>query len=906
MNNRLNELGRRLRALVRRNQIDADLAEEMRIHLDLRAQQQTETGIAPNEARYAAQRKFGNTLFLKEAGREVWGWASLERLWQDLRYAVRMLRNSPGFTAVALLSLTLGIGANTAIFSLLNAVILRLLPVPDPQQLVQFTYTIPASGPDNWNSWFGYPHLERFREESGVLSGVFGGVGLNRVNVGWHGTAGLAQCDAYTGNFFSVLGVAPQQGRLFVASDDREGADVAVISDAYWRTRFGADPGIIGQTILIDQLPFTVIGITPPKFSIYTTAARDVWVPLHAIDRFTPDPSRWQAAFSSWLLIAGRLRPGVSVVEAEAELDVIHRRLLVEQLAASERASSESMQRFVRESRLVLRPAGNGMLTGIRQMYALPLKLLMGVAAMVLLISCANVANLVLARASHRRREIAVRMALGSGRARVIRQLLTENLLLAAVGGVLALAVARWGSAALVHMISTGDSLVPLDVRPDWHVFGFTAAVSVASGLLFGLVPAIRGTRVDPGSALKEGARGSTRSSRLPDRVLVGIQVTLSLVLITGAGLFTRTLENLRHVDVGYDRNNILMFSVDAKLGGYSTERVGALYRAILDHTAEVPGVQSASMSIARPVDDQYYLIDRIGQVDGRNLREAETIKVAWNAMSPGYFSTVGTPILMGRDFDLRDSGRAQRVVIVNESLARQALPGKNPIGHRLDGAEIIGVVKDSLYGGARDQLRPVLYRSLFQGVGGTDQSQWVGAGAVSVELRYRSGASLVDEVRQAVSGVDRYLPIFSVKTLRAQTEDSFLRERLLATISSFFGGLALLLACLGLYGLMAYAVARRTAEIGIRMALGAHSQAVVWLILRETLWLVLCGIVSGVPLAMWFAQYAKSLLFGIAPADPLVIAAATALLIGCAVLAAFLPARRASCIDPMVALRYE
>jgi len=900
------ELWRRLTALSRRKQIDADLEEEMRLHMDLRAQQQAEAGLNLDDARYTARRKFGNLLLLQEAAREVWGWASLERLWQDLRYAIRMLRNSPGFTAVALLSLTLGIGANTAIFSLLNAVILRLLPVPDPQQLVQFTYTIPSSGPDNWNSWFGYPHLERFREQSRTLSGVFGGVSLNGVNVGWHGTAGLAQCDAYTGNFFSVLEVAPQQGRLFVADDDRPGADAVVLSDGYWRTRFGGDPRIVGQTILIDQLPFVVIGITPPRFSIYTTAERDLWVPLHAIDRFTPDPSRWHAAFSSWLLIAGRLQPGVPVAAAEAELDLIHRRLLAEQLAASDRYGRQSLERLVRESHLLLRPAANGMLTGIRQMYALPLKLLMGVAAMVLLISCANVANLVLARASHRRRDIAVRMALGSGRARVIRQLLTENLLLAGVGGVLALAVARWGSIALVCMISTGDSLVPLDVHPDWHLFGFTAAVSVASGVLFGLVPAVRTTRVDPTSALKEGSRSSTRFSRLPDRMLVGIQMTLSLVLITGAGLFTQTLGNLRHVDVGYDRDNILMFSVDAKLGGYSGKRAGALYRAILDHTSAVPGVQSASMSIARPVDDQYYLIDRIGQVDGHDLPEAETIKVAWNSMSPGYFSTVGTPILLGRDFDLRDSGRAEKVVIVNESLARQALPGRNPIGHHLDGAEIIGMVKDSLYGGARDQLRPVLYRLLFQSEGGTDQSQWVGAGAVSVELRYRSGSGLVDEVRQAVASVDRYLPIFRVKTLRAQTEDSFLRERLLATISSFFGGLALLLACLGLYGLMAYAVARRTAEIGIRMALGARSKEVVWLILRQTLLLVLCGIASGVPLAIWFARYTKSLLFGIAPADPLVIAAATLLLMGSAVLAAFLPARRASRIDPMVALRYE
>lgn len=381
--------------------------------------------------------------------------------------------------------------------------------------------------------------------------------------------------------------------------------------------------------------------------------------------------------------------------------------------------------------------------------------------------------------------------------------------------------------------------------------------------------------------------------------------MTLSLVLITGAGLFTRTLENLRRVGVGYDRDNILMFSADAKLAGYPKERVGALYRAILDKTAALPGVQSASVSIVRPVDDQYYLVDRIGQVDGRKLPDAETIKVAWNAMSPGYFSTVGTPILMGRDFDLRDSAAGSKAVIVNESLARQALPGQNPVGHRLDGAEIIGLVKDSLYGGAREQPRPVLYRPLFQSQGGTDPSQWVGAGAVSFELRYRSGASLVDEVRQAVASVDN-VPIFLVKTLQAQTEDSFLRERLLATISSFFGGVALLLACLGLYGLMAYAVARRTAEIGIRMALGARLREIIWLVLRETLWLVLAGIGLGVPLAIWISRNAKALLFGVTAADPVIMAVSVAALIGVAVLAGYLPARRASRIDPMVALRYE
>jgi predicted permease len=887
--------------LFSRRRIYGELSEEIQEHLEEKIEELVASGMSRKQAAAAARREFGNVTLIEEDSRNAWRWHSIENFLMDVRYGLRMLRKSPGFAAVAILTLALGIGANTAIFSLLNAVVLRLLPVPNPQQLVQFAYT----GIGDWNSYFGYPQLERFRSQARMLSGIFGGVGLNNVNVGWRGSAGLAQCDAYTDNFFSVLEVAPQRGRLFVPGDDREGTDVVVLSDRYWRSRFAADPAIIGQTILINQLPFTVIGIAPPKFSIYVGGARDLWVPLHALDRFNPDPNRWRASFTSWLLIAGRLGPGDSLAQSQAELDVIHRRLLGEQLLEVEQPGPR-MRQFVSESHLVLHPAATGMLSGLRHTYALPLQMLMGIAGIVLLISCVNVANLALARASHRRPEIALRMALGSGRVRVIRQLLTESFLVAGAGGVLGLAIAWCGGTVLVRMISTGDSRVPLDVRPDWPVFGFTSAVSLAGGILFGLVPAIRGTRVDPGSALKQGTHATTGPSRFLDRALVAVQVTLSLVLITEAGVFTRTLENLRHVDMGYERDNILMFSVDAKLAGYPKERAGALYRAILDKAAILPAIQSASVSIVRPLDDRYYLVDVIGQIDGRTLPEAERIKVAWNAMSPGYFSTVGTPLLMGRDFDKRDTAAASGVVIVNESLARQALPGQNPIGHRLDGAEIIGVVKDSHYGGAREQPRPVLYRSLFQGQGGTDPGQWVGMGAVSFELRYRSGAGLVDEVRQAVASVDCNVPIFHVKTLRAQTEDSFLRERLLATFSNFFGGLALLLACLGLYGLMAYAVARRTAEIGIRMALGARRRGIIWLIVRETLWLVSAGAVVGIPLAVWLSRYAKTLLFGIAGADPAVFAASLAALIGVGVLAGFLPARRASRIDPMVALRYE
>ncbi len=886
---------------------ERDLKRELQNHLDLETEEFQQAGLTPDRARYAAQRALGNSTLIQEVTREMWGFMSIDRFRQDLRYATRSLLHSPAYSAVAVFSLALGIGANAAIFSLLNAVVLRPLPVPDPQQLVQLTYTMPTDQAENWNSYFGYPQLERLRAQTQTLSGVFSGVGLGLVNVGVRGNTGTAQGDAYTDNFFSVLGLTPQAGRFFAAGEDQDDASVAVLSDRFWRSRFAADPSIVGQAITINQLPFTVIGIAPRGFTgLYVGASRDLWVPLHALSRLKPDPKRWQTPFTSWLLIAGRLRPAIPRQQAEAELDLLYRRHLAEQLAASDRRASLFEQRLVRDSHLVLRSAATGTVSSLRHDYELPLKLLLGVAGVVLLISCANVANLVLARASHRRREIALRMALGSGRLRVVRQLLTESLLLSFGGGIAALAIAKWGVAALVRMISTGDTPLPLDVHPDWRVFSFTATVSLASGILFGLAPAIRGTRVDPGPALKGGARGAATHSRTLDRALVIAQVTLSLVLVTGAGLFTRTLQNLRSVNVGYDRENILMFAADAKLAGYPKERAGAIYQQIADKVAALPGVQSSSASVVRPIDDQYYLVDRVRNIDGRDLPENDTIQVAWNASSPGYFATVGIPILRGRDFDLRPGACAFMCILVNESMARKAFPNENPIGHRMDDAEIIGVVADTHYNGIQDQPRPVIYRPLFQIQGNMNPAMWVGGGGISFELRYRADTGLIDAVRQAVASVDRNLPIFRIKTLRAQTDDSLMRERLLATISNFFGVLAMLLACLGLYGLMAYAVARRTAEIGVRMALGANRGQIVWLVLRGTLWLVGAGIALGIPLSLWASRYAKSLLFEVSAADPLLLAVPVAALLAVAAIAAWLPARRAAKVDPLVALRYE
>ncbi len=893
---------RKLGWLARRGTKEAELLEELEFHLAEEAEEAAAAGLTGEGAKYAARRDLGNLALVMEDTRAAWGWVCLERFGQDLRYSVRTLRRNPGFAAAAILSLALGIGANTAIFSLLNAVVLKPLPVPDPHQLVEFTNSIPLweTGSSWQKSLYAYPQLETFQAHSKTMSAIFGGTGLGRINVGYRATSAVADGDAYSGNFFSALGITPQYGRFFGAGEDRSGASVAVLSDDYWRSRFAADPSIVGGAITINQEPFTVIGIAPPGFTGTSVGAGpNLWLPLHALDRLRPDPKRWTEPFSAWMFIAGRLRPGVSREQAQAELNVIHRRFLAGQLSVSELGGMGNVQRYARESRLQLAPAAGGTASGLRQRYAFPLKLLMAVAGIVLLLACANIANLLLARASNRRREIAVRLALGASRGRLVRQFLTESLVFAAAGGLLAAPLAWGGSRVLVSMISTGDSGAALVVGPDWRIFAFNAAVSLLTGILFGLAPALRSTRARPGDTLKQGTR---RSSRSIEGILVVAQVALSVVLIAGAGLFLRTVRKLWNVDAGFDRENVLMFSIDARLAGYPPGRAGSVYRAILRKVEALPGVKSAAASIVRPVDDEFHLLDQVNEIDGRSLPDRSAIRVAWNAVSPGYFSTVSTPLVSGRDFEPRDNEAAPKVVIVSESLSRLAFPNRNPLGHQLGEATVVGVVKDSLYGGARDPRRPLLYHPLFQH-GPAQEFQW---GFVSFELRPGDPAGVLPEVRRAVASVDPGLPVFRVNTLVAQTAQSLTAERLLATLSAFFGSLALLLACIGLYGLMAYTVALRTAEIGIRLALGARRDHIMWLVLRETLWLTLAGIAVGVPLALWAARYAKSVLFGITASDPLTIVFTVALLLGAAALAGYIPARRAVRLDTMQALRCE
>jgi predicted permease len=822
---------------------------------------------------------------------------------RDIAYSVRSLLRSPGFAAIVVLSLALGIGANTAIFSLLNALLFRTLPVAAPDQLVQFENTVLLwdTGGNYGKSLFDYPQYEFFNANSKSLSAVFAGTGIGKINVNFRGTGGIAEAVAYTDNVFSVLGLNPQRGRFFLPGEHRAAAPVAVISDRFWHGRFDADPSVVGGAISINQIPFTVVGVTPPEFlGLSTGYCPDVWVPLGALERISPDRKRWTEPFLSWLRIGGRLRPDVQRNTAQAELDVARRQFLTFQLAASQIRDRQNVQHFVRDGHLILRSAATGMGSSVRNDYERPLELLQLLAAIVLLVACANIANLSLARASRRQREIAISLALGASRGRLIRQLLTESMVLALGGGVLAVVVAWWASLGLVRMISAGDSWMQLVVTPDWRVFCFAAGVSLATGILFGLAPALRATRIAPGQFMKEGPREGGKSSRAMDRVLVIAQVALCVVLITGAGLFVNTLDSLWKVNVGYDRQNILLFSVNAQLAGYSYDRAGAVYRETLRRLREMPNLKSASASVVRPVDDEFRLFDQITEFDGVKVPDRDGIRVAWNAISPKYFETVSTSIVAGRDFDLRDDEHAPKVVIVNESLARKAFPNRNAIGHYLGYFQVVGIVRDSKYEGARDEAKPVLYYPLFQT--GPDQAfRW---GYVSFELRYRSDAKLLEQVRKEVAAVDRALPLFRAQTLLAQTEDSLLKERLLAKVSSFFGLLALTVACVGLWGLMAYSVARRTSEIGVRMALGASGGQLMGLVLRESALVTLIGIAGGVPLALITSDLARPLLFGAQASDSLTIT--VLILVGTSLLASCIPASRALRVDPVVALRSE
>ncbi len=882
---------KRLRLRVwRRAEDDRDLDDEIRFHLAREAELRVESGTAADEARLSARRDFGNVARVKEVTRAMRSWTSLETLAQDLRFGVRLLRRSRVFAAFSILSLALGIGATTAIFSLFDAIVLRQLPVHDPDRLVALSF---AARGNRANNYLTYPHFARMRDTNTTFDGMFAWTGMPRIGARLDGRAEIVSGVMVSGTYYEVLGLRPAHGRLLTADDDRPGnATSVVISHGYWTRRFGASPDVLGKSLTLQDVPFTIVGVEPRGFTgTNVGSSPDVIIPLRADDRWSTGPRPWEATGWTWLEVIGRLRPGVGFERAQTELTSIFR--ATEE--ASPRASVPGSPTHPPGS-VFVEAAATGGQSALRRNHERGLRLILMMLAAVVLLASLNVATLLLARSEARRDEMTTRLALGAGRWRIVRQLMTESVLIAVLGGALGLAIAWWGSQTLLRIAVRDTTAMAVDLTPDARVLGFTAIMSGLTCILFGLLPAVRAT-----SALRTAARHevASRRRRWLDRSLVASQTALSLVLLVFAALFVRSLQNLWERDPGYQRTNVAMFSVDAGLAGKKGIEIANTYRALLDALRALPGVRLASASAVGPVSYSSYFIDSVTKLGDLDFPGDQRIRVAMNYLSPGYFETLGIPLVAGRDFDSRDGPEAPKVVIISEKLASKF--AGNPIGQSLSGSrEVIGVAKDSRYASVKDAPRDVVYWPMFQ------SAESIGY-APSFEVRYDGNtADAFRSIRAAVTAVDPSLTIFRLNTLEGYTRDLLSQERLLAMLSTYVGGFALLLACIGLYGLMMYAVTQRTPELGLRMALGSRPSGVRRIVLQESATTVLIGIVVGIGLALWLGRLVQGQLVDLQATDPVALATATLVLAVVACGAAYLPALRASRIDPMIALRRE
>ena len=890
--------------LFRRRQREEELDEEVQSHLRMAAQERMEQGEAAEQARASAVREFGNVILIKEVTRDMWGFRWLETLLQDLRYGLRAMRRNPGFTAVAVLTLGLGIGANTAIFSLINALMLRTLPVRNPGQLVELLHRYPGEPRVNG---FSRSSFEHFRDNNRVFSGLIG-VMPSRFQVRGEGLEPETLDGEYVvGGFFPVLGVKPALGRLIGPQDDQMGAvgsAVAVVSWSYWKSRFNLDPGILGKRITVEDVPLTVVGVTPREFFGLMTWSRPcVWVPL-AMEPVIDRPSRLAPGHMG-LALVGRLKPGVSIEQARAEMSVLFQ-FTVEEM------TKNSKDPLWRQLKMEVAPAGAGLST-LRDNFAKPLLYLMALVGLLLLIACTSIASMLLARAVARQREMALRISLGAGRFRLVRQLLTESLLLSAAGSLLGVFLAYLGAKSILRIITSGRRIVELpahleiDVHPDVHVLLFAAGVALLTGVLFGLAPAWTAFASAPSASLREiGTAGGTRLQRLFGKSLVVAQVALSVVLLSAAGLFVGHLWNLQHLNLGFRRDHVLLVTLDPRRSEYKDEQLSRLYQELLGRMEALPGVRSATLSGATPISGAG--ASSFANVEGHPEKPEDRRYVSLNWVAPKYFQTLGTPLLAGRDFNYQDQG-GPRVAIVNQAMARYYFADGNPIGKHfwLDRDwkgfgpdktyEIVGMVGDAKYYDIGEATPRTIYFNAFQeGRAPSHFALWTSVDPTVV----------APEVRRVVREAAKTIQVAQVTNLADQVDASIVPERLIATLSGSFGALGALLAVIGLYGLLAYTVARRASEIGIRMALGAQAADVRRMVMMAGLWWLAIGIGIGVSVSFAFGRILQNRIWGINSADPMTLAAVALLLAAVGLVACYIPARRATKVDPLVALRYE
>ena len=899
--------------------------EELRGYLDAAAKEKMRSGMSHDEARRAARLEMGSLDGVKEEIRSS-GWESaLETLWREVRYSLRQLKRNPGFTTTVVITLALGIGANTAVFSLANALLFKDLPVRNPSQLVILTWAAkkqpeslmftgnsspsdPRSGEDLMNV-FNYSVFERIRTRTQTLADVFAFAPLTRINITDRGSGHSGIAVTVSGNYFSALGVQAAAGRLLVEGDDQPNAPcTAAISYRFWHSSFGGDPSIPGRTMTLNATPCTIVGVTAKDFQgleyFGFISAPDVTVPMRQGEQI----GRWEfggqlpllTADNRWgLQIMARLKPGISGQRARLETNGIFQGMLTPEWS--------SLAKEAGLPEIVLLPGSKGANFGA-QFFAKPVTILMVVVTLLLMIACANVASLFLARSAARTREFTVRLALGSSRRRLIRQLVTESMVLISLGGAAGFLLAWWAGRYLLAFLPSSSFInLGLNVSPDLRVFGFAAGLCLFSGIVFSLGPAARATRIELSEDLKGGihpGRHASGKSRLWSRkLLVTFQLAVSLLLVVVAGLMVRTLQNLQSIDLGFNPRNVLVFSLTPSSNGYTPEKLYPFYNRLLDRLNAIPGVVSASASSDILISDVAVTGTNAIEVEGAP-RSSKRMSASTNYVAPGFFTTMGIPLLMGRGPQTGDTASGPKVATINETFARKYFPGTSPAGRRFrwkggkDWIEVVGIVGDIRFYSVRAEPPPITYLPYLQ-------SPWM----IDMTFEVRtatSAAPVAKEIYSAVRDLDPDLPVVEMRTQEQQIDSSLSTERLFAKLAGLFGTLGLTLACVGLYGIMAYNVTHRTREIGIRMALGAARGGILWLVLKESLPLVGVGLGAGCLLALATTRLIASILYGVAPANPVTLGASTLLLFLVATLAAWIPARRATKVEPLVALRYE